>query len=93
MKRWAERLYDYRLAATIVVTLLTLFFAWEVRHLDFSTRFSDLYPRNHPYVKVFEKYPAFGSPFTISLVIEVKKGTIYNPKTLEKIQEATRLLI
>ena len=92
MKRWAERLYDYRLAATIVVTLLTLFFAWEVRHLDISTRFSDLYPRNHPYVKVFEKYPAFGSPFTISLVIEVKKGTIYNPKTLEKIQEATRLV-
>src|SRR3990172_1025552 len=92
MRRWAERLYDYRMAATIVVVLLTAFFAWEVKHLDISTRFSDLYPRNHPYIKIFEKYPAFGSPFTVSLVVEVKKGTIYNPKTLEKIQEATRLI-
>lgn len=92
MKRWAERLYDYRLPATIVVIVLTLFFAWEIKHLDISTRFSDLYPRNHPYVQTFEKYRAFGSPFTISLLLEVKNGTIYNTKTLQKIQEATRLV-
>jgi predicted RND superfamily exporter protein len=92
MKSWAERLYDYRGTATIVIALLTVFFAWEVKHLDISTRFSDLYPRNHPYIQTFEKYPAFGSPFTVSLVVEVKKGTIYNPRTLQKIQEATRLV-
>jgi predicted RND superfamily exporter protein len=92
MNRWAERLYDYRTAAMIAVVLLTAFFAWHVKHLDISTRFSDLYPRNHPYVKIFEKYPSFGSPFTVSIVIEAKKGTIYNAKTLEKIQEATRLV-
>src|SRR6266496_3135666 len=90
MKRWAEWLYDYRLAATIMVILLTFFFGWQLKHLDISTRFSDLLPRNHPYIQIFEKYPAFGSPFTISLVVEVKKGTIYNPVTLQKIQEATR---
>lgn len=92
MKRWSEWLYDHRLAATAVVILLTLFFAWQVKNLDISTRFSDLYPRNHPYIHTFEKYPAFGSPFTISLVVEARKGTIYNPKTLEKIQEATKLV-
>lgn len=92
MKRWAEWLYDHRLGVTALVVLLTVFFAWEVKHLDISTRFSDLYPRNHPYIKLFEKYPAFGSPFTVTVVIEAKKGTIYNAKTLEKIQEATRLV-
>jgi predicted RND superfamily exporter protein len=92
MKRWAERLYDYRLHASILVILITAFFAWEVKHLDISTRFSDLYPRNHSYIQTFEKYPAFGSPFTVSLVIEAKNGTIYNAKTLQKIQEATRLV-
>jgi predicted RND superfamily exporter protein len=92
MKRWAEWLYDHRTGATIAVVLVTAFFAWEVKHLDISTRFSDLYPRNHPYIKVFEKYPAFGSPFTVSLVVEAKKGTIYNPETLRKIQEATTLV-
>jgi predicted RND superfamily exporter protein len=92
MKRWAEWLYDHRLPATISVALITVFFAWEVKHLDISTRFSDLYPRNHPNVKTFEKYTGFGSPFTVSLVVEVKNGTIYNAKTLQKIQEATRLV-
>ena len=92
MKYWAEWLFDHRHAAAILILLATLFFAWEVKHLDISTRFSDLYPRNHPYTKLFEKYPGFGSPFTVSLVIQVKKGTIYNPQTLQKIQEATRLV-
>ena len=92
MRYWAEWLFDHRHAAAIVFLLATSFFAWEVKHLDISTRFSDLYPRNHPYTKLFEKYPGFGSPFTVSLVIQVKKGTIYNPQTLRKIQEATRLV-
>jgi predicted RND superfamily exporter protein len=92
MKNWAEWLYDHRFGATVLVFLLTAFFAWHVKHLDVSTRFSDLYPRNHPYIKTFETYPAFGSPFTISIVIEVKKGDIYSPATLGKIQEATRLV-
>lgn len=90
MKQWAEWLFDHRHTAAIVILLLTSFFAWEVKNLDISTRFSDLYPRNHPYTKLFEKYPGFGSPFTVSLVIQVKKGTIYSPQTLQKIQEATR---
>src|SRR3990172_1028460 len=92
MRHWAEWLFDHRHAAAIVILLVTSFFAWEVRNLDISTRFSDLYPRNHPYTKLFEKYPGFGSPFTVSLVIQVKKGTIYNPQSLRKIQEATRLV-
>jgi predicted RND superfamily exporter protein len=92
MRYSAEWLFDHRHAAAIVILLATLFFAWEVKHLDISTRFSDLYPRNHPYTKLFEKYPGFGSPFTVSLVMQVKKGTIYNPQTLRKIQEATRLV-
>jgi len=90
MRHWAEWLFDHRHAAAIVILLVTSFFAWEVRNLDISTRFSDLYPRNHLYTKLFEKYPGFGSPFTVSLVIQVKKGTIYSPQTLQKIQEATR---
>src|SRR5689334_13266030 len=92
MKRYAEWLYDHRLGATILLVLVTAFFAWEVKHLDISTRFSDLYPRNHPYIETVEAYHAFGSPFTVSIVIEAKKGTIYNPATLQKIQEATRLV-
>jgi len=92
MRHWAEWLIDHRRAVAIVILLATCFFAWQVKHLDISTRFSDLTPRSHPYTELFEKYPGFGSPFTVSLVIQKKTGTIYNAQTLEKIREATRLV-
>ena len=92
MRHWAEWLIDHRRAVAIVILLATCFFAWQVKHLDISTRFSDLTPTSHPYTELFEKYPGFGSPFTVSLVIQKKTGTIYNAQTLEKIREATRLV-
>ena len=92
MKHWAEWLIDHRHAVAVVILLATCFLAWQVKHLDISTRFSDLAPRDHAYTRLFEKYPGFGSPFTVSLVIQKKTGTIYNPQTLEKIREATRLV-
>jgi len=92
MRHWAEWLFDHRHAVAVVILIATCFFAWQVKHLDISTRFADLAPRNHPYTKLFEEYPGFGSPFTVALVIQKKTGTIYSPRTLQKIQEATRLV-
>ena len=92
MRQLAEWLYRYRLAALLSILLVTAFFGWELRNIDISTHFRDLYPKKHPYVQLFEKYPDFGSPFTVSLIIQVKKGDIYNYETLSKIQEATRLI-
>ena len=92
MRRFSEWLYQYRLPVLIAIIIVTAFFAWHVKNLEISTHFRDLYPRKHPYVQLFEKYPGFGSPFTVSLVVQVKKGDIYNYETLRKIQEATRLI-
>ena len=92
MRRFAEWLYRYRLAALIIIIFGTVYFGWELENLDISTHFRDLYPRKHPYVKLFEKYPGFGSPFTVSLVVQVKRGDIYNYETLNKIREATKLI-
>ena len=63
-----------------------------MRNLDISTHFRDLYPTNHPHIRLFEQYPGFGSPLSVSLVVQTTQGTIYNPRTLTKIQEATRLM-
>ena len=92
MRRFSEWLYQYRLPALIAVCIVTAFFAWQLRNLEISTHFRDLYPTKHPHVQLFEKYPGFGSPFTVSLVVQVKEGNIYNYETLKKIQEATRLI-
>ena len=92
MRRVAEWLYRHRLVALVIILLVTGFFFRELRNLDVSTRFRDLYPKKHPYIKLYEKYPDFGSPFTVCLVIQTKKGDIYNYETFSKIQEATRLI-
>jgi predicted RND superfamily exporter protein len=92
LRRWSEWLYKYRLAALVGIILVTAFFAWELQNLDISTHFRDLLAKKHPNVLLFEKYPDFGSPFTVSLVVQVKKGNIYNYETFKKIQEAARLI-
>lgn len=90
MRKWSERLYAHRIAVGWVILLLTAFFAWQIPHLVVATYFRDLYPKRHPHSKLFEKYPQFGSPLSVFLVVQVKNGTIYNPQTLAKIQQATR---
>ena len=92
MRRLAEWFYDHRVYTGVAILLVTFFLGWQVRNLDVSTHFRDLYPQNHPHIKLSEEYPAFGSPLTVSLVVQVKQGTIYNPQTLSKIQQATALI-
>ena len=92
MRKWADRLYRHRRSALITTVFLTLFFAWQTRHLNIATYFRDLYPKNHPHTNLLDQYPQFGSPLSVRLVIQVKHGTIYNPQTLEKIQQATKLV-
>lgn len=91
MRRWSEWLYLRRPAALTVVALLTVFFGWKAWKVDVATHFRDLYPAGHPYVRLFDRFPLFGSPLTVSMVITVRHGTIYNPRTLAKIKEATEL--
>jgi uncharacterized protein len=91
VRQWAEWLYLWRLPALIIVALLTVFLGWEASKVDISTHFRDLYPASHPYVRLFDRFPTFGSPLTVSMVIRVRHGTIYNRRTIAKIQEATHL--
>lgn len=84
-------LYDRRHWAGAIFLIVTALFAYELRNLDIATQFRDLYPQNSEAIRLLDKYPAFGSPFTETILIKVKHGDIYNPATLSKIQEATRL--
>ena len=68
MRRLADTLYRVRLATLVAILSVTALFGWKLRNLDISTHFLDLYPSNHPYVQLFEKYPAFGSPLTVTLL-------------------------
>jgi predicted RND superfamily exporter protein len=89
---WAEWLYDYRVLVGSAILLLTAFLGCQIRNLGYATHVRDLYPADHPNTKLAEKYPAFGSPLTATLVVQVKNDSIYNRQTLAKVQDATKAM-
>ena len=91
--RLGEQLIEKRTTVLLVVALLTLIFAGFALRLNMVTRFDELLPQNHPFIKVHNKYAStFGGANTISLMLEVKEGTIFTKETLTKIYEITQRL-
>ena len=73
-----------------LVGLVTAFFAAGLPQVELRTIFSDLFPKNHPFVETFQDHPNFGNPLTVTLMVKVKDGDIYNPDTLAKIWRLSR---
>lgn len=69
---------------------VTLFFAAGLRHVELRTVFSDLLPRDDPFVQVFSDHPNFGNPLTVTLMLKSRHGDIYTPETLAKVWKLTR---
>ena len=88
-----ERLIEQRKLVLIVVTVITLIFAVFALRLNMVTRFDELLPQNHPFIQVHNQYSGtFGGANTITIMLEVKEGTIFTKETLTKIFEMTQKL-
>ncbi len=97
-QRWIEAylrfLLRYRAAVTLIVALLTLFFAYSLKDLKLRPNFFDLYPRRHPYIQFYNEFRSmFGTPNIMSVILEVKQGDIYNPETLQKLDRVTKFMV
>ncbi|GIW42534.1 MAG: hypothetical protein KatS3mg076_3111 [Candidatus Binatia bacterium] len=97
-QRWIEAylrfLLRYRGWVTIVVAALTAFFAYSLKDIRLHTDFYDFYPRRHPYIKFYNEFRRmFGSANIMSVIVEVKEGDIFNPKTLQKIDRITKYMV
>ncbi len=80
----------HRVVSLVVIAAITLFFAAGLRHVELRTIFSDLLPKNHPFVQTYADHPNFGNPLTVTVMIKRKDGDIYNPETLQKVWNLTR---
>lgn len=80
----------HRLLSAMLIFGVTAFFAVGLAHVELRTIFSDLFPKNHPFVQTYKDHPNFGNPLTITMMVKVKDGTIYNPETLAKVWRMTR---
>ena len=85
-------LLRHRLAVSAVVALITVGLAlFMYFRMHVFTNFFDLYPPNHPYVRLYQQYRSmFGTANTVLVVVEVKKGTIFDdPETIQKVDRIT----
>ena len=89
--RIAKWVMDNRVAVAIFFIAVTAFFAVGLRGVDFRTVFSDLLPKDDPYVQVYKDHPGFGDPLTMTIMVRrVDGGDIYNTDTLQKVWDLTR---
>jgi predicted RND superfamily exporter protein len=89
-------LLRHKLLVSIVVTVITVGLAycmWTRMHI--FTNFFDLYPPNHPYIRLYQQYRnMFGTANQVVMVVEVQNGTIYDdPATVQKVERITLELL
>jgi predicted RND superfamily exporter protein len=78
---------EWRRPIAAILLLITAFMAYEATHITIATRFIDLFPANHPFTRLTQKYARYGNADTTTFMIEVKHGDIFNIPTLQKIQD------
>ena len=91
VERYLHFLLRHRLSVATVVAAVTLFFIWcSAVHLTIFTNFFDLYPPNHPYIKVYTKYrEMFGSSNVLLMTLEANEGTVFDPEIIRKVDRIT----
>ena len=90
MKKLADFVIEKRGWFLAIISIITLFFLYQVKNLKVYTTFADLLPQNHEYIKVHNSIRSrFGGANTVTMVLQVKQGDIFNYTTLKKIRDIT----
>jgi hypothetical protein len=90
MKQLADFVIEKRVWFLAVISVITLFFVYQVKNLKVYTAFADLLPQNHEYIKVHNSMRSrFGGANTVTMMLQVKEGDIFNYTTLKKIRDIT----
>ena len=90
MEAYINFLLKFRWPVLIFVTAVTLLLGYNLKHMRVYTNFFDLYPPNHPYIQLYQKYRRmFGTANVLMMAIECKEGDIFNVDTINKINYAT----
>ena len=98
-----------RLAVAATIAIMTVFFAYECTRIKVLPQFLDFYPseskitvlgheftirKGHPYINIYNDFRRmFGSANILSVILEVKHGDVYNPTTLQKLDQITKWIV
>jgi predicted RND superfamily exporter protein len=93
IETFCRSILRFRWPILALLVVLGVVFANAARKVQVVSLTTDVFPSTHPYVQTFQKYSdIFGGASTVIVAIEVKEGTIWNQKTLEKMQRVTRAM-
>ncbi|MBW1839662.1 MAG: MMPL family transporter, partial [Deltaproteobacteria bacterium] len=88
MKRIADLIIEKRAWFLTIISLVTIFFLFLLKDLKVYTKFADLLPQNHEYIKTHNRIRSqFGGANTVIMILQVREGDIFNPTTLQKIRD------
>jgi predicted RND superfamily exporter protein len=93
MRRLAAFIVQKRATILCIIVLTTLFFSYHAVKIEIYTAFSDLLPRDHPYIKVHNEFwKTFGGANVVLISVEATDGDIFSPAVLEKVKKLTELI-
>jgi uncharacterized protein len=93
MRRLATLIVEKRAPVFWIIVLMTLFFSYHALKIEMYTAFSDLLPKDHPYIRVHNEFwKTFGGANVILISVEVTDGDIFNQAVLEKIKKLTEIV-
>jgi predicted RND superfamily exporter protein len=70
--------------ALLLISAVALYYCSKV---NIQTKFDDFFPVTNDNVKLYQEYHRYGGAQTLSVMIHVKQGDIFNPATLAKIND------
>lgn len=81
---------NHRLWVTAAIGIVTaIMFVFAVQ-ISVRTVFDDLLPSDHEYVRINEQFKStFGGSNVVAIMVEVDRGTIFNPAVLGAVKEIT----
>ncbi|HVP30417.1 MAG TPA: MMPL family transporter [Myxococcota bacterium] len=92
-ERFSRSFARHKHLFSLLIGLPTLFFAWQLRHLEIFTQFLDLVPRGHPFVETYSRYrDVFGNANTVVVAVVAKQGDLYQTEVLRAVDRATELV-
>jgi hypothetical protein len=83
-------IYGRRRSTLIVLTLITLFLAWQAAQLKPQAGWLKMVPQEHVYMQTFlQYYKDFGGANTVLVALHARRGDIYSPQFMEALRQLT----
>jgi predicted RND superfamily exporter protein len=91
VERYVAVVWRHRPFVVLLLSVMTLFWLFQARHVEMYSQFADLLPQKHPYIQAYNHHrETFGGAANVlTLVLAVKEGDIFTTTTLKKVQYLT----